>query len=252
MDRTLVVLPVSPWSERARWALDHHRLPFRTVEHSPFLGERKLRKLVGPTPTRATVPVLIEGAQRFMSSTEIARHADRIGSGTPLFPAGRDDELNAWIKIADDAFDSARVLVTLGLLASPAALDETLPPALPRWLRPLLRPVTRYGTRWFARKYGLSVDDVAAAEVAGRQVLEVVRAGLAKSGPYLLGTFSYADIVIALLLQPVRPVQHERYPLGPATRELWTSSSSSAYSDLLEWRDALYARHRVPSSSSAA
>ena len=41
--RRLVSLKVSPWSERAKWALDHQRLSYQVVEHAPFLGERRLR-----------------------------------------------------------------------------------------------------------------------------------------------------------------------------------------------------------------
>jgi glutathione S-transferase len=36
-------------------------------------------------------------------------------------------------------------------------------------------------------------------------------------------------------------------PLGAGTREVWTNASLAArYPDLLEWRDALYAKHRKP------
>src|SRR6188508_1450752 len=59
--RRLVQLYYSPWSERARWALDHHGLAYETVEHVPFLGEIRLRRIVGKKAARATVPVLIDG-----------------------------------------------------------------------------------------------------------------------------------------------------------------------------------------------
>ena len=59
----LFVLAVSPWSERAKWALDHHRIAYETIQHAPFLGERRLRRLVGTGKERATVPVLITGGQ---------------------------------------------------------------------------------------------------------------------------------------------------------------------------------------------
>jgi hypothetical protein len=42
-ERKLVSLHVSPWSERAKWALDHHRLAYTVVEHVPIAGERRLR-----------------------------------------------------------------------------------------------------------------------------------------------------------------------------------------------------------------
>jgi glutathione S-transferase len=245
MERTLVILPVSPWSERARWALDHHHLPYRTMIHAPFLGERKLKKLIGPTTKRATVPVLLEGAQRFTDSADIARHADAIGSGDKLFPDGRDADVARFVALADDTMAAGRALITKSLLESDGALDEALPPSVPSPLRPLSRPITRYATRWFARKYALDLDDTGPAEAKVRAGLDAVRTALSSSKPYLLGTFSWADISACSLLQAVRPVDHPLYKLGPATRQQWTSPAlSSSYPDLLEWRDALYARHR--------
>ena len=33
----LVFLSISPWSERARWALDHHGIDYELVAHVPLL-----------------------------------------------------------------------------------------------------------------------------------------------------------------------------------------------------------------------
>src|SRR5688572_25169899 len=120
----LVVLPVSPWSERARWALDHHRLAYETIAHAPFLGELKLRRLTGSrTPT---VPVLIAGDRTITESWDIARYADREGHGTALIPPEREREVRTWTDLADLTKRRGRALVVGGLLASPEALDEGL------------------------------------------------------------------------------------------------------------------------------
>ncbi len=42
---TLHGLSCSPWTWRARWALDHHRIDYDYREHTPMLGERRLRRL---------------------------------------------------------------------------------------------------------------------------------------------------------------------------------------------------------------
>ncbi len=244
-ERTLVSLPVSPFSERARWALDHHRLRYRTIVHEPFIGEAKLQKLVGPGK-KATAPALIEHGIVIGDSTLIARHADIHGEGSPLFLSGKDAELAHWLTLANETSAAGRVLVSVALLKNGGALDETLPRRLGQ-LRPLLRPVTRYGTRWFARKYnfGLDAAAVAAATAAVRAGLDAVREGL-HGKRYVLDEFSYADILVALLLQMVTPVQHAAYPLKPATRAAWTSPQlAKEFADLVEWRDALYTRHRL-------
>jgi glutathione S-transferase len=240
----LYVLHVSPWSERARWALDHHGLEYETVQHSPFLGEGRLRKLVGPTNGPVTVPVLIEGRTVLTQSWDIAVYADRKGGGTALIPAEREAEIREWAERVDRTSSHGRALVVSGMLRSPGALDESHPPQVPGWLRPLLRPVTRYGTRWFGRKYGLSYDDLAAHEAKVREALLTLRERLGDS-QYLLGTFTYADIVAATMIQGIAPVGDEYIRLGPATREVWTQAKlASEFVDLLRWRDELYREHR--------
>jgi glutathione S-transferase len=243
----LVSLHVSPWSERARWALDHHRIAFEKIEHAPFLGERKLRKIVGAGKRRATVPVLITEERVLTESWDIALFADRVGEGTKLVPEGRVAEVRKWNSLADELMSSGRLLVIEGMLANPEALDEGLPREVPGWLRPLLRPVGRQGMRWFARKYGLRVEDRREHVAKVRAALEELRGGLAGGAQYLLGAFSYADIVMATCLQGVSPVADRFLRLGPATREAWTQREVAAdVPDLIAWRDGLYERHRKP------
>ena len=244
-DRTLYVLPVSPWSASARWALDHHGLAYRTVVHVPFLGEPRLRLVVGRRPGRATVPVLVEGGLRLTESVDIARHADRLGGGAPLFPPGRDADVLRWVKVAHDAMSASRGLVPKAMLDSDEALDEALPVPAPGLVRALARPVTRYATRWFAEKYNLDLDDVTGAKAGLRAGLDALREGLRESPRYLLGEFSFADIATSGMLQAVKPVEHPRYPLPPATRRAWAHDDlAEEYGDLVAWRDALYRDHR--------
>lgn len=248
----LVALPLSPWSERARWALDHHRLDYRLELHVPFLGERRLRRLVGaakkggPTKTRATVPVLVLPGAVLTESWDIVEHADRHGHSPPLLPGDRLSEIRRYTDLADRTMEAGRALVMRALLASGEALDETLPPAVPAALRPWLRPVARHGARWFARKYELRLDAEAEQTAAVRAALASVRAALAGGSPYLLGSFTYADIVMAMLLQSVVPVVQPHIRLGPATRRVWTSPALAAeFADVVAWRDRLYELHRA-------
>jgi glutathione S-transferase len=241
----LVSLHISPWSERARWALDHHRIVYEKIEHVPLLGERRLRRLVGGRKKRATVPVLLAGEQVLTESWDIALYADRVGQGSKLVPPGREGEVRKWNDLADEAMANGRALVLAASLASPGALEEGLPPNVPRWLRQLLRPMARQGMKWFARKYGLRLEDTAAPLAAVRSALEALRGAVSKESPYLLGSFSYADIVMATLLQGVSPVDGRYIRLGPATRRAWTRDDLvREFPELIVWRDQLYERHR--------
>jgi glutathione S-transferase len=244
-ERTLVSLHVSPWSERAKWALDHHRLAYRVVEHVPVIGERRLRRLVGPDKKRATVPVLRVGSEVLTESWDIAHYADREGRADKLIPAGREDEVRAWAALADEAMSAGRALVVAGMLRTPAALDEAQPAAVPRWLRPAMRPGARALTRMFARKYDLRLEALEAEERKVGSALDRLRAALAVRSPYLLGAFSFADIAMATLLQGVLPVDDRFIRLGAGTREAWTNRRlAKDYADLVTWRDGVYAEKR--------
>jgi len=244
---TLVVLPVSPWSERARWALDHHRVSYRTVRHAPFIGELRLRRLIGPRTRPATVPVLIDGDAVLTDSWDIALHADRVGRGELLIPFERELEIRAYADLAERISSHARALLLPELLDNPDALDENAPLPMPGRLRALLRPVMRIGTHWFARKYGIDRSDRAQSERTVREGFDQLRRALPRSGSYLLGTFSYADIVMATTLQGIAPVADSYIRLGPATRRVWTQPELACeYRDLIEWRDALYRDRRRP------
>lgn len=252
MTLELVVLHVSPWSERARWALDHHGLAYRLVQHAPFLGERKLRRLVGTTDGPVTVPVLVADGVVIPQSWDIVVYADRHGAATTLIPSDKEAAIREWVREVDEASSHGRALVMRAMLASPAALDESHSPQVPKLLRPLLRPVTRYGSRWFARKYGLDLEAVAEHEAVVRKLLGKLRAAVA-DGPYLLGSFTYADIVAATLLQGIAPVGDEYIRLGPATRAVWTRSEiAGEFVDLIRWRDELYREHRRRRASASA
>jgi glutathione S-transferase len=210
----------------------------------PFLGERRLRKLVGPDKPKATVPVLLTGEATLTDSWNIASFADRTGSGATLIPADREAEIRDWNRRIDDTLASARGLVVAGMMGSPAALDESQPPAMPRFVRPLVRPVARRAMRWFARKHGVDPADQEGPRAAVRALLVELRSALG-GRPYLIGSFSYADIVMASCLQGISPVADAYIPLGPATRAVWTQPELAAeFSDLVAWRDRLYERRR--------
>jgi glutathione S-transferase len=236
----------APWCEKARWALDHHGIAYGYTEHVVLLGEVRLRLAARRPAGRVTVPLLIDGDIVWMSSFEIARHAERTGKGAPLFPEGADDAIVTWNERSDAVMVAGRAMLLGRMRASPAALREQLPPLVPRSLRGVLSPVAAMGVRHLVRKYDVRHGDDPHHEDATRAALDLVRAARADGRPFLAGdTFSYADVSMAVALQFVLPVAERYIPLGPATREVWTHHGLAAeYPDLLAWRDALYAERR--------
>src|SRR5262245_38280116 len=117
-DRRLYVLGVSPWSERARWVLDHHALEYQAIAHMPFLGERRLRRAAGNPAGRVTVPLLFAGERRLTNSWDIALYADREGAGAKLLPAELEADIRRWHDLAERSMSAGRALTLARLLAN--------------------------------------------------------------------------------------------------------------------------------------
>ncbi|MBX3191160.1 MAG: glutathione S-transferase [Labilithrix sp.] len=238
--RTLHGLEQSPWTEKARWALDHHEIAYRYAEHLPVLGEIGLRLKAGKS--KVSVPLLVDEAATVMGSLEIARHADANGSGAKLFPEG-NDEIGAWVELSDRIIGVGRAKVFEGLRTNRAAQREALPPFIPSALRGLFTPMTVSAAWFLAAKYRVARDVDAQVAADLRPALEKVRSALADRKYLAGGAFSFADVAIGASLHALRP--HARSRIGPATRHVWTQEAlASEYEDLLDWRDALYEKHR--------
>jgi glutathione S-transferase len=245
----LVAISYSPWSERARWALDHHRLPYEEVAYTPMLGEPWLRTVARRPVGRVTVPFYQDGETRLYDSRDIAVHADREGKGSPLFPPGGDAEIDRWLEASEQVAAGGRALATSRVTADPEARREALPPIIPEGLLSAMTPLASVGAVFLASKYGFGASSDAGARSQIREGLNALREGLggASSGPRHLvgGTFTFADVAMATAMQFVTPVPDLYISLGPATRRCFTQQDlSEEYADLLAWRDDLYASFR--------
>lgn len=237
----LVTVSYSPWSEKARWALDHHRIAYREVESTPLLGLLRLRLAARKPRGRITLPLLFVDGRVLHDSYDIARYADRIGRRQPLFPSQEVQAIAQWHALAEEATQAGRALATRRTAADPEALDQSLPDVIPRLVR---RPFARVGVRYLERKYRLAETD----DDTGRQT---IRATLTKTrraldnGDYILGHFTYADIALAVALQLISPVADTYIRLGRHARRGMTDAQlATEFADLVAWRDRLYERHR--------
>jgi glutathione S-transferase len=243
--RTLYGLGYSGWTEKARWALDYHRVPFRYREHLPLLGEPLLRWRT-PRGVHPSVPMLVDEAGTTTGSMLIARRAESLGQGAHLFPSEALETVDRWEERSDKVLGVARASVVQRLMHHRQAQKESLPGFVPGFLRGVMAPTARMGASYLARKHRAPADVDAAIQQTAVPALEGLRAEL-KGRPYLMDRFTYADINAAVMLQFVRPVDDRYLPLGPGTREVWTQSElAGRFPDLLEWRDGIYAKHRRP------
>ena len=240
----LVALSYSPWSEKARWALLHHRVPFRETEYVPMIGVPLLRAFTRRWTGRVTVPAFrADSGELLTDSWEIARWAEAHGQGEPLFPAEHLAGIEAWNAASERIMAAGRALATRRVAGDSEALLEAVPGFVPR---SLARPLGEAGVRYFIGKYGLDAGTEAERTEAIRHELLRWRAALGGSDS-VAGAFTYAEVAMAVALQFVKPAESRRPRLRPATARCWTLPVVAAeLADLLSWRDRVLARHQPP------
>lgn len=248
----LLGLPYSPWTEKAKWALEVRGVPHRFRFYQPLIGEPALRAKIGRWRGKVTVPVLTDDAGRVYSdSVDIARFADARGTreGVRLFPADASREIEAWIERSERVLDAGRVLSLHRTLASPEALRELVPRGIRNAIGGLATTVGRVGVKRTLRKYGGDARSLAEHERIAREGLDALRDALARSPSdatpkTILPRFSFADIAATQMLAFVSPPTFG-LKLGKASREGFTQPALAAdYADLVAWRDAIYEAHR--------
>ena len=221
----------SPWTIKARWALDHCGLDYAYREYTPGLSEPWLRWRLRQWRGCVSVPVLLTRGQAILGSWRIAGYAAQCAGDARL---GDLDEIQPWDDLSERGLAAARTRVVRAVLADDRALDESVP-FLPNGARFLLRPIARGVARRLDRKYA----HLAQAD-AHRDALIALRAALARSrSGYVLDRFSYADITLSVLLEAVVPRSGPEV-LGPAHRACWHDDAlATEFADLLAWRETL-------------
>ena len=244
----LLGLSYSPWSEKARWALDVRHVPYRYRMFQPLIGEPALRIKTRRWTGTVTVPVMTDDQGRvYADSADIARFADAHGEGPTLFPKQHESAITRWIDLGERALEAGRVLSLHRTLADDEALKELLPRGLRNALGGLAARVGEMGVRRTLRKYGASTQSLEVHRSSAKAALDELRVALANSTSTpktVLGTFTFADIAAAQMLSFVSPPAFG-LKLGKASRRGFTDPDlAKQYADLVTWRDALYEAHR--------
>ncbi len=237
-------LSYSPWSERARWALDHSGAPYQKRSYKPLFDELALRRTLGRWRGPVSVPILETDDGVLDGGLAIAEHAQAHGE-RPVIPADQRAAILRWDERASAAMSAGRMCSLVRTLRSPASMAELVPPNMRRV--PGKLAIARAGIRRTMRKYSPVTpgDPNAALEAALAELREGLDAGHETDGVrHLLPTFGYADMSMAQMLAFVEPPKtHLR--IGDATRQTYRDGAlAERFADLVEWRDALYQRFR--------
>ena len=244
----LLGLVYSPWSEKARWALDVRRVPYTFRHYQPLIGEPALRLKLRRLTGTVTVPVLtLDDGRTLTDSLDIARWADGQGEGPRLFPPEHAAAIARFVTLSEGAMAAGRALSLPRMLADDAALTEMLPRPM-RALGPVARHLGAFGIARTLRKYGGDRESREAHRRTLVGALEEIRAVLAQAPrgepQTLLGSFTFADIAMAQVVVSVEPPP-SGLKLGAASRRTFVDPELRApWADIVAWRDALYGAFR--------
>jgi glutathione S-transferase len=244
-------LKVSHYNEKARWALDHKRVPHVRRAAEPGRHRAIAQRLTGT----GTFPVLVLDGEPIGDSTRIIEALERRYPERPLYPADREARRRA-LEI-EDFFDEElgphmRLLVISRLLSSASLILGAFFPDLGSGRRIAARAMFPLHRRRTMAAFGIDDASVDLAWAKVRDAGECFREELQPNG-YLVGDgFTVADLTLAALVAPaVAPAQFP-YP-QPQRGHPLLNPLRDALSEhgILDWARHIYARHRGVSAEIA-
>lgn len=240
MKNQLIGIGYSPWTQKARWALEHHRIEYGYSEHLIMVGKPLLRLRTGRLRGDVTAPALLTAEGNHLDSFDIARFADRLGGSTSLFPKAHTDEIERWNDLSNSILCAGRMLTTEAICDNREALCE----AIPTLLKPIPGsvPLAKEAARYVLRTYGMPGNAATWLEDM-RAGFQKIREALAGKD-YLFNEFSIGDIILAVTTQVIQPPDSQYVPLGPESAKCWTRPELVAeFGDLLRWRTGVFEKH---------
>ncbi|MEZ4307024.1 MAG: glutathione S-transferase N-terminal domain-containing protein [Polyangiaceae bacterium] len=236
----LVGLSYSPWTEKARWALEHHSVSFRYVEHMPMVGELALRWRVGRPTGKATVPVLSTPGGPVTDSLAIAEYAEHQGRGARLFPAGKRGAIAQWNARSESLLAAARGLVVARTARNEGALAEALPGFVPPNLRRRLAFVAATGTAFF--RAGNTASTPKAKAPPRRRRRGAAPSARASPAAPTCSAASPTPTSPRPSRSVIAPRRRRALAPPPQREKPGETRPRPDFADLLDWRDALFAR----------
>ena len=196
----LLTIPISHYCEKARWALERVRIPYREERHVQGIHRLAARRAGGGT----TVPVLVTPEGVLGESEQIVAWVDeRTPPEHRLFPSeprAREEVERVCRRLDAELGPRGRRLMYIHMLPQRKLMLSVNNQGVPAWEDRLMRYgwplVVRLGRRELGIRPGIEVEDEA---VVWRE-LDFVAELLADGRPHLCGErFGAADLTFAAL-----------------------------------------------------
>ena len=199
---TLVTIPFSHYCEKARWALDHHRLAFEEDAYAPGEHFLRVRRLRGKT-----VPILIDGSEIVHDSSAILRHLDaRAPASRRLYPddaAARQEVESIEEELDGELGPTARQWAYFHVLNDARAALALMTRGMPIWKKAAFTAIFPALRAAMKQRMDVQAESAATALERVRAVLARTEARLEGGRRYLVGDrFTAADLTFASLCGP--------------------------------------------------
>jgi glutathione S-transferase len=223
----LVVIPISHYCEKARWALERLGVPHRIEAHAPGFHVPAVKALGVGTSTSTPVLRLLDGTV-LADSSLILKHCDTLaeqGGVERLFPPAIADKVASLCAQLDGTLgkDARQVVYASALSTAEIRRAAAAPP---------VTSGERFAWTWtglsFLVTQVLMRHGMDISQTTGAQALDRIRATFAEMGallsdgrPYLLGdAFTAADLTFVALSLPVLGIPYGAIPEGQRPFEM--------------------------------
>jgi glutathione S-transferase len=254
-DPVLWHIPISHYSEKARWALDYKRLPHR--RRGLPGGFHMVAALALTRGESFTFPVLVLDGEAIGDSTAIIGALEQRRPEPSLYPDDPTERRRALD--LEDYFDeevapATRLLGWNAFVSDPDRLGELVQQFIPSSVRgtELATGLTvRFATAFTGLRYGVKSEE--GAERARTKVLVALDRleDELDGNEYLVGDrFSVADLTAAAAFYPL-VLPPEAPSLGDPPEPLAGFRAPLAQRPAFKWVERTYARHRRTANTAA-
>jgi glutathione S-transferase len=240
----LITIPVSHYSEKARWALDYLQVPYQELAHMPPFHRGATKKYGG-----TTVPVLVTDTGVATDSTDILRYLDRLYP-EKLYPI--DPQLQLLSVELETLFNNTLGVHTRRWGYSYILMPKLLYPkwtlGVPVWEKLLFPAIFPRVGKIVRSRFDITETSAAESYREIEIVFDRVDGLLADGRKYLLGDrFSAIDLTFAALAAPIlQPPEHyiKPEPLDLLPTQMQTDIRNAQATPAGKFGLRLYREHR--------